>query len=281
MTTHRPDTVAVVPQEALFEMFRDGVRIRTVESKEQTLGRLCSNLFTVIPGVRVVLVEDEDDVSFYKVVLRLAHDARVFPQEITPIFVAASTGKGASKDSGGKSKVSSSVRKLQAASLGKLVQGAVDRDGDAEGSSDNTSVHTLPRYSFENFLADPLVIYAALLDAGRAPTVQLEKPVRRGEEAQMKSRGAGELQSIADTILSRIEAKLPNLSASQRERVDVGFGDLALRYPRWLLERKGKEVLVHLHDVYGPAVTRKPLLSAFERMRMLPDDLSTFLQRLI
>jgi energy-coupling factor transporter ATP-binding protein EcfA2 len=270
MTTHRPDTVASAPGGSLFEMFRDGVRLRPVESPEATLGRLCSNLFTVIPGARGVLVEDNADVDFYRAALRLSQTLGGFPTGITPVFLSVGIGKGEGRVSGGKNKVWSWVEKLQEAEFGKLIQGIVDRDA---GNPERSNVHLLPRYSIENYLVDPVVLYAALLDVGKAPDAGLKKPIHKGEEATIAGLPSEDLQRIAEAVLVVVEPLLADLTDGDKERVDVRFtSSKVLKYPRWLVEKRGHDLLGRICAELKP-VCREALLSAFESIRMLPSDL--------
>lgn len=278
MTTHRPDTVASAPEGSLFEMFRDGVRLRPANSKEATLGRLCSNLFTVIPGARGVLVEDNADVDFYRTVLRLSQTIGGFPVGITPVFLSVGLGKGEDRVSGGKNKVWSWVEKLRQAELGKLLQGIVDHDA---GNPEENNVHVLPRYSIENYLVDPIVVYAALLDVGRAPDAGLEKTVHKGEEASIAALPLEILQKIANAVCLLVEPLLADLNDSDKKLVDVEFtSSKILKYPRWLLEKRGHDLLGRICTELKP-VCRAALLSAFESVRMLPLDLDKMMLRLV
>ncbi len=68
MVTHRPDTIALAPGDSLFEMRRDDgkISIIKVNSKAELIGSLAADTIAVLPGVRVVLVEDEDDRRFHQ-----------------------------------------------------------------------------------------------------------------------------------------------------------------------------------------------------------------------
>ena len=68
LTTHSPSTVALAPENSLFEMRREQPRIIRSTSKAQTVGLLTAGLVTVSPGTRHVLVEDDDDVQFFDMV---------------------------------------------------------------------------------------------------------------------------------------------------------------------------------------------------------------------
>ena len=179
---------------------------------------------------------------------------------------------------GGKNKVWSWVQKLREAELGKLLQGIVDRDA---GNPEETNVHVLPRYSIENYLVDPIVVYGALLDVGKAPDAGLEKPVHKGEEATLAALPTEMLQKIADAVLLVIEPLLSDLKESDKERIDVEFtSSRVLKYPRWLVEKRGHDLLGRICAELTP-VCREALLSAFESIRMLPLDLSEMMLRLV
>ncbi len=139
----------------------------------------------------------------------------------------------------------------------------------------------MPRYEIENFLIDPLVVYAALLDVGQAPGVDgLEKPILKGEEGRMRNLAAGQLQEIADAVLREVALEVPKDWPS--ELVPVSFTNGAtLQYPKWLKSEKGKELLVRLFGRSQRVITTKSLLSAFESVRLMPEALRDCMRELI
>jgi predicted ATPase len=71
LTTHSPSTVALAPEESIFEMYRDKPRIRRSKSKADTIGLLTAGLVIVSPSSRYVLVEDQRDADFYGALILL------------------------------------------------------------------------------------------------------------------------------------------------------------------------------------------------------------------
>jgi predicted ATPase len=167
MATHSPSTVALAPGGSVFEMFKERPRIRRTPSTAHAVGLLTAGLVIVAPGTRLVFVEDEDDVEFYRalweVLTYTAGDTTAGLMSRTPslVFLAASLGRGRARPiSGGSSVVKQWVDKFDGAPLDALVRGVIDLDA---GNAPSARVQVLGRYSFENYLLDPLIVYGLLL----------------------------------------------------------------------------------------------------------------------
>jgi AAA15 family ATPase/GTPase len=274
MTTHSPSTVVLAPEESIFEMSISEPRIKKTPSKNHTVSLLTSGLVYVGKGTKYFIVEDEDDVEFYSFAYeQLLRDSRI-NGDIPLVFIPASS-KRADK-SGGKSVVRDWVDKLTSTGLTDVIGGLIDKDSGNKGSQD---VHVLDRYSIENYLADPIVVFATLLDQDRAPAIHVVN-VSMGEEYKLLSLGEGPLQEIADYIISKIEGAMPNFvpdfeKNGETERVHVEFvNGKVLSYPKWLLERRGKDLLGKVYNsIWMDLVNHVKLFKAFKRLKMIPSEL--------
>ena len=74
ITTHSPSTVALAPENSIFEMSRDDPQVRPSRSKEETIGLLTAGLVTVSRSTRYIFVEDDADVNFYSCVRDVLSD---------------------------------------------------------------------------------------------------------------------------------------------------------------------------------------------------------------
>ncbi len=273
MTTHSPSTVILSPFDSIYEMSRTEPRIRKSPSKNHSVSLLTAGLVYVGEGTKYFLVEDKDDVSFYSYVYTQLTTEGLIDADIPLVFISASTnGK-----SGGKSAVQDWVKKLQDSGLVNILQGLIDADSE---NTATTGVYLLNRYSIENYLADPILVYAALIDKEKNPAIAGLK-IGVGEEYKLKSLPIGDLQKIADMIIAMVEPQLktyfPDIDlVKETELVEVAFiSEVKLLYPRWLLTRRGKTIINELYNKVfsGAFVNFGTLFKAMKKLNLFPIDL--------
>lgn len=277
MTTHRCDTIALVGADHLFEVSADRTNVRQVRSKHALLATLSASVLSVLPFTRCVLVEDTADVEFYRDVLNIMLKHGLVEAVALPTFEAASVS--AAGKAGGCTVVEGWVQKLAGAGLSPLVVGIVDGDDSAKATH---GVRRLERYSIENYLLDPLVVYGALIEKGKADDVpRLARRFGPGSSRDLAALDQEELQAIADHVINKIEPKL-RADAAELEREPVEFSNgKTLQYPRWLLKRKGHELLALFRD----HVAHRPcdpvsLRLSMQRIGILPLDLVNLVRSL-
>lgn len=269
MTTHSPSTVMLAPSESIYEMSIVEPRIKKAQSKNQAVSLLTSGLVYVGEGTRYILVEDKDDVDFYSYIYDKLISEKRIANDIPLVFIPAST-----KDrSGGCSVIQSWVEKLQASGLVGVIYGLIDAD---YGNEIFDGVFKINRYSIENYLIDPLIIYAALIDKGTAPKIEGVN-LTLGEEYKLKIMPEEKLQLIIDHILDLISQEISqDFDTFDSEKVEVEFQDgQKLLYPRWLLELRGKTLL---NQTCNRAFTSKvvnfsTLFKAMKKMNLFPKEI--------
>ena len=285
MTTHRPDTIALCPDESLFELHRShlspaGIQIPTRIEKtsiNRVISHLSGHLFAASPVTRCVLVEDEDDVTFYSILYEACLPSKALPRLA---FQPASTRRSAGeKVPGGKTVVERWVTKLRAADLSPLIQGIVDRDQGPEAEP-GTGVHVLERYSIENYLLDPIVVYASLLHHKNAAMgeVIVGGHIRPGAEANLAELPDSDLQRISDAILAKVQPYLSEPATDdEKAMTEVEFTQgRRLTYPNWFMTRRGKNLVQSFRAAFGPSGSdTKPLLAALEWVGLVPNEIAT------
>jgi hypothetical protein len=268
-TTHRPDTITLVPEGSLFELsVQNGKRVLSAKSRTAAIASISANLIAVLPNTRCVLVEDQNDAEFYQTALSILISEYHQEYQPAPVFHPASTNK----TSGGKTVVESWVTRLSNSGLQPLVQGLID--GDA-GNAPSSGIHVLSRYSIENFLLDPIVVFASLLDNFPQDAAQISgTTLGAGDEWKLRQESSEALQSIADKILAPVETILPNPGTA---RIPVQFmSSQTLQYPEWLLHSRGHDLQGKFNEAYGASrdiCSKRSLKHAFERLRMVPLEL--------
>ena len=285
MTTHSPSTVALSPEGAVFEMSRASPRLQRSESREKTIGLLTAGLVVVSRGTRFAFVEGEDDADFYGTVRDILVDQgpRRDQQSIDPIpsliFLPVSRGDGKERVGGGELSVQQWVEKMKAPPLGEMFRGIIDYDN---GNSGSNRVFVTGRHSIENYLADPLVAFALLNDAGKAPSIA-GLTITRGDEHLLRDEPQEILQkiiyAIGDVVTPAFEP--PVVLDTNSESVEFTSG-LKLNYPRWMLRHRGHDILqVYQKAFGGPKVISPPRLKGMiRRIRIIPAELATVLRNL-
>jgi predicted ATPase len=271
MTTHSPATIILAPYDSVFEMTKTEPRIQKASSKSHAVSLLTAGLVYIGEGTKYFIVEGTSDVQFFSHVNNAMASSKLQINDTPLVFIEAST----KNQGGGKLVVQNWVQKLQNSGLSEIIKGLVDQDYDY---SEQNGVYRINRYSIENYLIDPIVTYAALLDIEKAPVISGIN-LSIGEEYKIKTLNAEQLQKIAEVILESIEKELGHffhdLDGIDRERVGVEMtSGVILQYPNWLLKRRGKTLL---NDVYQKVFTSKinynSLQKSFRKLNMLPVEL--------
>lgn len=284
MVTHRPDTIALAPEGSLFEMRRDGGRtsITKVQSRSELIGRLAADTIAVLPGVRVVLVEDEDDRKFHQWAYGQACKLGclgVFPQLVfMPVLAKDPKRPGG----GGKTVVIARLAAFGQEGLGAVFRGLID--GDNETTPLPPGVVRLERYTLESYLADPIALYCAVVSSSDFDEqLQLSKQggIGRGDFEELRKAGSDKLQQIADLVLSKLEEEaLLRDRTRQRVKLYGASTEVALEYPRWIFSATKTELRAALSKLHAGIFERNCLNSGPEWSKLLPEDLIAAYRRL-
>lgn len=281
MTTHSPSTVALAPEGSIFRLDRGGSSVQPA-SRTEMISVLTSGLITVARTSKFCFVEDVDDVDFYETVYGVltdygpSKDPRALNPGIPIAFVPVSVGKGVNKQSGGKTVVDKWVAKLDAEPLSRTFLGIVDRDA---SNAAGPRIFVLERYSFENYLLDPLNIFALMLENGTMPTVP-DLAITPGEEHRLRTLSAQALQAVFDTICQIAEATEPSLNGGGSATIQYTNG-VRVQSPTWVIDHRGHDLLSVAQKAFGGHKLINPprLLKALQRSRMIPADLAALLAR--
>lgn len=285
ITTHSPSTVALAPEDSVFEMIRGKPEIEPSRSRATSIGLLTAGLIVVSPTTRFVLVEDEADADFYNTVREIlsdygpSRDKMALAPAPSMIFMSVSVGKSVHKISGGKDNVKNWVDKLDAAPFDQLVRGLIDRDA---ANAPTSRILILGRYSIENYLLDPFVIFGLLVETRSNPALP-SIAITSGDEHQIRELDDQKLQTIVDYVQSRIEPGLANLSPTERAANVVEFTNgRRASYPGWMLTRRGHDLLPAFQREFGghSQVSPNRLLKVLQRVRLIPKDIAILLSSL-
>lgn len=280
VTTHSPSTVALAPDSSVFFLERGATAVLPVPSRSNIISILTAGLVTVSRASKFCFVEDENDVAFYETIREVLSDygPSKDPMALQPspsiAFIAASVGLGASKISGGSSVVAKWVNKLDTEPLDRTFAGIIDYDN---RNVSTTRIRVIGRYSFENYLLDPLIIFALLVEEGRAPTVSGPK-ISPGDEHLLRTQDSRFLQQIADAICAKVEAAGSGLATQRKSHVYYTTGQ-TIEVPDWVLFHRGHDLLSTAQKAFGGPglINQKRLLKAVRRCRLIPKELAVLL----
>ena len=280
MTTHSPSTVALAPIESICQISRSSNKVVQAKDHYSVVSELTSGIVAVSKATKFCFVEDEADVDFYNAIRDILTDYGPSrdPMSLLPsptiAFIAASVGKGSTKIAGGSSIVKKWVEKLDASPLDKTFFGILDRD---VGSPETDRIRVIGRYSFENYLLDPLNIFGLLLEASAAPALE-GVPVSSGDEHLLRGLPLVALQSITDWVTAKMEAADSNLATPSAVSVAYTIGK-SVKVPQWLIDYRGHDLLPIAQAAFGGSGLISPprLIRALKRGRLVPQELATLL----
>lgn len=274
MTTHSPSTVALAPDHALFEMSADQGAILPLKSKDFGISMLSEGLLTVRENTKYVLVEDSDDAKFYTETYKIFRLRDLLNPNIGILFLPSSNPKAAK--SGGNTVVKAWVEKFVTQGLDNMFQGLVDLDnGTNTPQSINSAqnLHIISRYSLENYLLDPILVYCSSLHQNQVipvPNLQFEQK----DEYKISKQAPEILQAIADYIFNEVEKNIPNLNDQEKLPTDVSFiGGYTLKYPLWLISKRGHDLFGLFKSKYQSAIEHHKLINTMIRQEHIPKDL--------
>ncbi|WP_420557400.1 AAA family ATPase [Roseovarius sp.] len=288
MTSHSPTTLCWIDEENIFLM--DPSTGLSPASKKDALEKLSAGLVRVQPAFKIVLVEDKDDELFHTdVYLQLAYSGRL-PKDPRLIFrsVVTPADKG-----GGKSRVISACEQWSQFSadtdLDNVLFGLVDKDNDA-ATDLPTSVACLDRYCHENYLADPVLIFA-LLKEEKAQETKINEIANKfgydlGDTLKIKQGSDLDFQGIADEMVSHLVA---NQNISQTEAHSTKsikyLNGISLNVPECFFTKSGKDKLLKWFKELFPngasKLNHRNFLTYLEKTKHIPDDLIAVYQDLL
>lgn len=197
ITTHSPTTVAMAPEESIYQMNKDLSKPVKV-TKQQAINLLTKDLDNMRVSIeerRQIFVESKNDVGYYNRLYKCLSSNCVFTT--VPFFLAAKSGDGSNCDA-----VKEIVNALRTHG-NDLVYGVIDYDGHNHG---NQYIHVVggdKRYAIDNYVFDP--IFVAFLLIGRHITTSEDMGLERDVKfTQLHSLTHEEVQTMIDYVASTL-----------------------------------------------------------------------------
>lgn len=188
ITTHSPTTVAMAPEESIYQMDKDSGKPVKV-TKQQAIGLLTKDLDNMrvsIEDRRQIFVESKYDVGFYNRFYNCLLQNNTFVT--TPFFLPAKSGEGSNCQD-----VKYIVNTLRDHGNG-LIYGIIDYDGQNQGNQYIKVVGGGNRYAIDNYIFDP--IYVAFL--------LIREHIVRSEDMDVQSLTFTHLDSLTHAELQKM-----------------------------------------------------------------------------
>lgn len=284
MTTHSPTTLCWMEEGSIFLMDKDKGIIPA--TKSAAMEKLTSGLLLVRPKIRIVLVEDKDDELFYQMVYETLVSNKYIENKVQLVFRSVNTSVD---ESGGKSRVKKACTQWleysRSAGIEDLIYGLVDKDADDNNTLPKNVLH-LERYCHENYLADPLLMFALLVDEDNETAVSLGGAVgyHKGDTLSLKRGEVQDIQKICDQLLAPIIKTLNGKPHNIVVKKNIDYvNNRQIEVPAFIFESSGKDVLELYKDAYQNLSVRNlnKLREFIEKTHLVPMDLVDTIQNLM
>jgi hypothetical protein len=256
LTTHSPATVAFATEGALFRLDRHP-RTLTSCSREQAIVALTSGYISVTESSRFVLTEAKRDRQLYTRLFNKLVERSALPSLPNLIFVQASDKKD--KLGGGREQVKDWGSKLPAAGLSDVL-GLIDRDSGNKGSA---TVKVLQRYSIENYIIDPIIVYAVLMSRGQHLAV-CDAGIRDANYYELKCAGDSVLQAISDKVCTLIEGQCPGIKLMTGRFGVTYLSKNSISMPIWLRDYRGHDLVDAVRETFRAKIGKEFIVTRDE-----------------
>ena len=247
MTTHSPSTVAFAPEESVYRLDRSPRRLVKC-SPDSAINVLTDGFATVMPSSRFVIVEAAFDQDGYQQLFNCLQQRDSFAGLPPLVFVRASDQDN--RTGGGCAQASNWAEKLNSSGLA-FFRGLLDHDA---GNQSTDIVHVLNRYSIENYLLDPICVYACLVENNlHRPILDIDE-LKHCNIHEIPKLPSPYFQQIVDAISSQLAAFRPELKTQQKFRIEYLCGTV-IEAPVWLKEKRGHDLSAIVRQCFknGPA----------------------------
>ncbi|WP_445722364.1 AAA family ATPase [Flavobacterium sp.] len=247
ITTHSPSTIALCPEESIYEIKNTPVTSLKKVTKDYALELLTGfipNLSIDYKNHKQIFVESETDVKYYTTLFNKLNQEKQYPFNL--YFISNSSGKG------NCDLVKSTVKQIRE-SGNRTSFGIIDWDLKNK-SDDFVKVHGENKiYSIENFIYNPIYIVVYFMQEKGANNIFKELEIEEtiniynlSDEKNIK------LQKIADWFFEKYYQRFKAISPEDREYlIDFYFyNDKKISLPKWFLEKKGHDIEKELKEIF-------------------------------
>jgi predicted ATPase len=272
LATHSPATVAFAPDESLFRLEKHPRGLHK-SSREDAIQILTSGYISVTDNTKFVITEAKQDRLFYTAIARKLVERTLLKSNPNLVFIQASDRKD--RAGGGHNQVEQWASKLPEAGLTQIL-GLIDRD---LKNTSSATIKVLSRFSVENYLCDPLILYAQLMHEGQHLKIH-DAGIKNGNYYDLRNLPNNSLQRIVDRVSETIE--------QYSGQVRLVPGTFQVRYisgktitaPLWLRDVRGHELVAAVREAFKSAIGPGFILTANDcedLLKMMSDRLPEFI----
>ena len=247
LTTHSPSTVALVPDDCIYEIRNSpSCSIQNI-TKDNALKILTGNIPTLsidYKNHRQIFVESPRDVYYYQTIFSKLRQEKA--PDFNLYFISNSLGTG------NCTQVMEIIEQLRNAGM-KTCLGLVDWDLENSSITEILVHGENKRYSLENYLLDPIYLAVLFLQKG-AYNIKTELSFGNVyNEYSLEKETEARLQEISDWIIKKIYERFRDLEKSNFERTEVEYYNHAkIRIPMWYAKTQGHELEDKLSVCFEP-----------------------------
>lgn len=266
ITTHSPATVALAPEESIYELNNNPNCYLKKISKDDALNILTGmipNLSIDYKNHKQIFVESPTDVSYFQKLFNKLYSEEKMNYKL--YFISNNKGDG------NCTWVREIVAKLREGGVNKSY-GIIDWDT-TNKSSDSVFVHGEDkRYAIENFVFDPVYLCILFLESKGAHNIRAELGFDETyNQYNLSNESNNRLQQVWDWFLKKIYEKFPALKSENTNTI-VYYNRKEVLVPDWFLTTKGHEIEPKLRETFQ-------ILAKFTAEGDLQNNLSTIMAK--
>lgn len=252
ITTHSPSTVALAPEESIYEIRNEPITELRKVDKDSALKILTENLPTLTidyKNHRQIFVESPIDQYYYSSVFnKLKLDGGLVHQLY---FIASAMGRG-------NCDLVNTLVKAMRDSNNRTSFGVIDWDL-KNNPTDFVKLHGHNnRYSIENYILDPIYLVALFIEqklANHVGELGFDETYSQhfiGNESQEK------LQEYANWLINKVYEKKPILKSSEQTNIHVEYSNgKKISLPQWFVSKRGHDLEPILRETF-PSLSQFP-----------------------
>ncbi len=244
ITTHSPSTVALAPENSIFQIENEHRTSLSKVSKQKALEILTENLPTLsinYENHKQVFVESPTDVFYYQTIFNKLNEYENYPFNL--YFISNSMGKGNCEQ------VKSIVSNIRE-SGNNTSYGIIDWDN-SNTEDDFIKVHgSNSRYSIENFIYDPIYLCVLFMEL---KAHNIHKQLGKDESYNhydIKNEGEDFLQKVIDWFFSQYYKTIKVLEKEKLKEV-LYINGKKVKLPLWYLDYHGHNLESNLRKVFN------------------------------
>lgn len=248
ITTHSPSTVALAPEESLYELKNGKESSLKKISKDDALLLLTSFIPTLsidYKNHRQVFCESPNDIKYYQYLYN--RHIQENPLRHKLYFMSNALGEG------NCDQVIAIVETLRNSGI-NTSYGIVDWDLENKDRGTNVFVHGKgERYSVENFVFDPIYIICSLIDIRNDNILSEIGYDKAFNQYLLGEKEENEIQRIVDVFFGIVKKKEGYESYNYADTEEIEYlNGKKIKIPKWYLTDKGHDIVKVIFNVFPP-----------------------------